>query len=150
MSPPSNLAAAGTLTFNGDTGLCLPLAFTPAAPEYHFFRTHFAGTDGVSEITAGSGLRTILVKVVVFGGFRTRNQLQQYCEQTMNVTALGSNSTLKYSSSNPKFSVSYPDCTFEGFAMDESPGMLYDSAGTLDGGWFCLGTLKFTQLSQQQ
>ena len=55
----------------------------------------------------------------MFGNFRTRNLLQAYCELTMNVQALGTNSTLQYSATNPKFSFSYQDCTFESFTMDE-------------------------------
>lgn len=137
------------LTFNGVAFQGLPLEFVPAAPEYLFFRTHFAGVNGVSEITGGRGARTISIPVVVFGKFLTRDAIQEYVDNNLNREGLALNGQLAYvSTGTQRWNRTYDDCTFEGFSLLSPPGFLPDEAGTLDGGWWCLGALKFTQLSQ--
>jgi hypothetical protein len=144
------------LLFNNVAFKGVPLAFTLAAPQYEFLRTKFSGVIGVSEIAAGSGLREIAIPVVCYGGFKNRTALQQYIDGSkgMNLDfasggGLGANGTLEYRGDNNSnaFLFFYNDCTFEGFTMRPDPGMLLDVAGTLDGGWWCFGALKFTQLT---
>lgn len=133
----------GTLSHRGRGVAGYVLDFRVAPAPNHAARTHFAGVNGDSEIFCGFGSRSIEARTVFFGSFTTRDKLRFYLDAFRDDT--GKNGTLVYAGRSPKWTRNYTDCTFEGFEQEQ--GDLLDAAGLLDGGWFAIGTLRYTQLT---
>jgi hypothetical protein len=136
------------LKFQGETIPGWVLGFAPGPFDLHPYETHFAGLDGVSRISGGKGRRIIEIPFVLFDDYGSRQELHDFINDTLNGDWLDANDTLEYRGTSPAFVAPYPDCTFEGFTPADPPGELFDEGDTLDGGWFCLGTLRFVQLSK--
>lgn len=137
--------APKSLDFHGTKINGIVTRFLVPPFELHPYETHFAGVKGISRIKGGTGKRLIEVDLTLFNNFKDRTALRKFIDDKLNWELVDETDTLTYSTDNPRFSAIYPDCTFLGFTPIGSH--LPDVAGTLDGGWFCDGTLRFEQLS---
>jgi hypothetical protein len=137
-----------TLKFAGKTLKGAVLRPPVAAPEVQVWRTHFAGVLGESEIRGKSGGRMLEFQFLMFGSFTKRTDLFDYIEKDLHGGSglLGTNGTIEYSGADDSttYKLQWKDCTFEGFIR--SGGELPDVAGTLDGGWFVPGMLRWRHL----
>ena len=131
--------------FSGKTipGFCLP--FLPPPPEFEAVRTKFFNVRGESEIVGEIGGRTFEVPICLFGKYKDAADLTDFIESTLR-ELIGDNGTLELKDDSGWGS--FLDCTFEGFTP-QPPGVLHDDAGTLDGGWWCNGLLRFRKLSSK-
>lgn len=141
------------ITFFGEQIDCVILESPLPAPEIQVWRTQFAGTQGVSEIVGGAGMRALDFNVVLKKKeWTTREQIQEYIDAVLNGELLGSNDTVTVKGVG--YTCVYPDCTGHGFTMQRSPlqdvgGMLGINSGTTENpkyGYFCPGVLRFMQL----
>ncbi len=134
------------LVFDGKTIKGSVLRCPTEAPELQAWRTAFAGVRGESEIIGKTGGRTLLFEMLLFGDFTKREDLFSYIESTINGAAglIGRHGTVQYkSTTGTRWSLPWRECTCEGFTRMGSE--VPDVAGTLDGGWFVQGVLKFRQ-----
>jgi hypothetical protein len=116
--------------------------------DLHPYETHFAGVDGISRLEGGAGRRVLDVAIVLYNRYSSRTALSAFVNDQLNWDMVGSSHTLEYSTASPAFTAVEPDCVLEGFMQDDQIGQIFDGAGTLDGGWFCFGVLRFIQLSK--
>jgi hypothetical protein len=138
-----------SLTHNNNEFPGIVRSFMPGPFELHPWETHFGGVDGISRIEGGAGKRIIQVDLVLFNNFDTRQKLRSFIDDSLNWDFLGQNGQLEYDgdgTSGRGFNAPYADCTFEGFTPTDQDR--FDDAGTLDGGWFSMGILRFVQLSK--
>jgi hypothetical protein len=133
-------------------------------PELHVVRSSFFGLDGTSEIVGGRGGREITVDMWFHNKFFRRDQLINGPITTSRLI-IGhhgklelihelapqrskQNGAITYQAKARK--EEYEDVTFHGFfptSFGGQPGVpLFDWAGTVDGGWFIAGQLRFYQL----
>ncbi len=135
------------ITFAGESIECIVMPFAPPAFELQTWRTQFAATTGVSEIRGGAGGRPLELPIVLRKkAFTNRLKLEEYIETTINTNLIGQNGKVKIYLPDSTV-LEYPDCTCHGFSKMSDPKK--DEAGTLntDYGWFCVGVLRFFQLS---
>lgn len=117
-------------------------------------RTDFSGVRGESEINQEPKGRPIVIPIMIFGNFRTGEQLMQFIKSLE--ARIGNNADLQILSTpkSPGVPETFKYCTFEGFTrnQDSQAGPLPDTTGLLDGGtpsWWIQGYLTFYQLRDE-
>jgi hypothetical protein len=135
-----------TLKFGKEQISCTVLAVPEPAPELQTWRTRFAGVQGESELVGTAGGRTLEFALMIHGSFATRNALRDYIQGTLNGSLIGEHDDIVFRGTSPNFEHDWMHCTCEGFSMAPGSSPLFDFAGTLDGGWFVPGVLRFRQL----
>lgn len=141
------------ITFFGEQIPCIILESPLPAPELQVWRTQFAGTQGISEIVGGAGMRQLDFNIVLKNkDWLTRALIQEYIDATLNGELLGGNDTVVVKGVG--YEIAYPDCTCHGFAMTRAPlpdysgslGITSGSTASPRYGYFCPGVLRFMQL----
>jgi len=129
-------------------------------PELHVVRTYFWSMRGQTEIVGDTGGREVTVDLWLHDGFKKREDIAKKLKAldamvgahgvlevdlgAQPKTASGSSAS---ASSKEKETLRY--CTFGGFdrsSIGQGPVPVFDYAGTVDGGWFAAGMLRFYQL----
>lgn len=133
-----------TVTFGGVTfaGTHSSHSSSPASVQSRIIKLW--NVPGELELLGGPGGRDVVIPIVLhdsYGAFLDlRLQMQIYEE------LVGTNEELQISSGG--FADVFRSSTYHGFEVigDPRDGPLKDVAGTLDGGWWWRGTLKFRSL----
>lgn len=136
------------LRFAGRTIAGTVLSVVPEPPRTFKKRTHYAGLNGETEITNGSGSRQIVARVLLHNDYSSSNQLLSALRILEKMVAQQRHGLL---SQTGTIAQSFPHCTIDAVARISPDGSahaapLLDVAGTLDAGWFLEVRLTFTQL----
>lgn len=116
------------------------------SPELGRRSVYHWGTQGETEIIGGVSGRTLTVEMVLHNAFATTTQLT-IALQSLD-TYVGKHDRLRDIGPSLR---QWDYCTFMGYepvplAGQHTAGMLFDSAGCLDGGWWINIRLTFRQL----
>lgn len=132
------------LTFNGAIdGTHGPVTMEP--PLLHSKIVKFWGVNGETELRGGRGGRILECRIWLHNGYSTYRALGRELESLDR--RVGTHGTLTIRG-NGGYQRQFRNCTFLGFTPDGLPGSgpVRDVAGTLDGGWWIAGTLRWRQL----
>jgi len=115
------------------------------APQLQAKRTKYSGVVGESEITQSRGGRDLSTHIWIHNAYSSSDALVAYLENLDGLVGTHGDLVITRTARGgvPR---SFPNCTFEGFFPDPERGALPDVAGTLDGGWWIAGTLRWHQL----
>jgi hypothetical protein len=128
-----------------DTELVIPgvvlAGFALPPRELQHKTTKFWGLEGESRINGRVGGRTLRVPVIVYDDYSSAASLASFIAGMTSYQGELGTLTITSDSDYPDFA----DCVFEGFFL-AGEGIKPDLAGTLGGGYFCLGEAIFRQL----
>lgn len=113
------------------------------SPDLQVARTKFWGVKGTSEILGFGGGRPLTIESWIHNGFTNPADCVTYLNLLDRY--IGGHGDLEVTTPGGIARI-FHHVTFEGFDMGPW-GILPDQSGTLDGGYWCMGTLKFFQLS---
>ena len=126
------------LTFAGTHGTAMEGSWTSQS-----LRRYYFGLYGQTEKRGGRGARELTVDITLHDTYSDFAALHGFLKNKLN-RKINKHGTLEVKDDN--IQQTFKNVTFDRFDWTQPP--LADDAGTVDGGWWMSGVLRFTQLDE--